>query len=45
MPDLAFTILPEGVLQLNELLSCLAKFDENVSLEAGVENVSISLAF
>lgn len=40
MPTLAFTVLPVGVTQLHDLLSCLAKFDENVSLEACHNNVS-----
>ena len=40
MPTLAFTVLPVGVAQLHDLLSCLAKFDENVSLEASNNNVS-----
>jgi hypothetical protein len=39
MPTLAFTVLPAGVAQLHDLLSCLAKFDENVSLEACNNNV------
>ena len=40
MPTLAFTMLPAGVAQLHDLLSCLAKFDENISLEACNNNVS-----
>jgi hypothetical protein len=40
MPTLSFTVLPAGVAQLHDLLSCLAKFDENVSLEACNNNVS-----
>ena len=34
MPVLLFTILPSGVGALHDLLTCLAKFDEDVSLEA-----------
>ncbi|KEF59798.1 uncharacterized protein A1O9_04646 [Exophiala aquamarina CBS 119918] len=34
MPTFLFTLLPSGVGHLHELLSCLAKFDEDVSLEA-----------
>ena len=40
MPTLAFTVLPGGVAQLHDLLACLAKFDENISLEAKDESVS-----
>lgn len=40
MPTLKFTVLPTGVAQLHDLLSCLAKFDENISLEASNDDVS-----
>lgn len=40
MPTLLFTIAPAGVGQLHDLLTCLAKFDENVSWEATPQNVS-----
>jgi hypothetical protein len=43
MPALGFIVMPVGVAQLHDLLSCLAKFDENVSLEACTNNVSESL--
>lgn len=39
MPVLVFTLVPAGVGQLSDLLTCLAKFDENVSLEATPQNV------
>lgn len=42
MPSLSFTILPAGVAYLHDLLSCLAKFDENLSLEATPQEVYIS---
>jgi len=41
MPALTFTILPPGVAKLHEILLCLAKFDENISLEASADHVSI----
>ena len=39
MPTLAFTVMPAGVGQLYDLLSCLVKFDENISLEAYNDHV------
>jgi hypothetical protein len=44
MPTLTFTVLPAGVAQLHDLLSCLTKFDENISLEAYNNNVSYVLS-
>jgi hypothetical protein len=41
MPVLVFTVAPAGVGQFNDLLTCLAKFDENVSLEATPQNVRL----
>ena len=40
MTTLSCTILPERLDQVHELLTCLAKFDENVSLEASKDQVS-----
>ncbi|KIW66335.1 hypothetical protein, variant [Phialophora macrospora] len=34
MPTLLFTVAPSGVVHLHDFLTCLAKFDEDVSLEA-----------
>lgn len=45
MPTFLFTVLPSGVGHLHELLSCLAKFDEDVSLEATSQFVSPSERF
>ncbi|KIV89626.1 hypothetical protein PV10_07012 [Exophiala mesophila] len=42
MPVLLFTILPSGVGALHDLLTCLAKFDEDVSLEATSQFLRIS---
>lgn len=42
MPTLLFTIAPAAVGQLHDLLTCLAKFDENVSWAATTQNVSVS---
>jgi hypothetical protein len=39
MPLLSFTVLPNGVGQLHDILSCLVKFDENISLEATTNSV------
>lgn len=44
MPTLTFTVLPSGVAELHDLLSCLAKFDENISVEAYNNNVSYVLS-
>ena len=41
MTILKFTIVPTGVAQLHDILSCLAKFDENVSLEASKDYVRL----
>jgi hypothetical protein len=40
MTVLSFTITPAGVGHIHDLLSCLARFDENVSLEASPDSVS-----
>lgn len=34
MASLCFTLLPEALPQLHDVLICLAKFSENVTLEA-----------
>lgn len=34
MPTLLFTVAPSGAAYFHDLLTCLAKFDEDVSLEA-----------
>jgi hypothetical protein len=39
MPILLFTVAPAAVGQLHDLLSCLARFDEDVSWEATPQNV------
>ena len=43
MPILMFTVMPAGVGQLCDLLSCLVKVDENISLEAYDDHVRIDL--
>ncbi|KAK2753388.1 hypothetical protein FQN55_003517 [Onygenales sp. PD_40] len=35
MTDLTFTLLPDALIQLHDVLVCLAKFSESVSIEAG----------
>jgi hypothetical protein len=40
MPTLLFTLGPAGVGHLHDLLVCLAKFDEDVSMEATTSFVS-----
>jgi len=45
MPTLLFTVLPAGVAHLHDLLTCLAKFDENVALEATAQHVSMMFHF
>lgn len=42
MTVLSFTITPTGVGHIHDLLSCLARFDENVSLEASPDSLHIS---
>lgn len=42
MPTFTFTITPVAVAQLHDALSCLAKFDENISLEADAKELRIS---
>ena len=41
MSSFAFTVLPSGVGELHDILSCLMKFDENVALEANSSSVSL----
>ena len=41
MSLLSFTLLPSGVGQFHDLLSCLVKFDENISLEASSNSVRL----
>ena len=41
MTTLSCTILPDRLDQIHEALTCLAKFDENVSLEASTDQVSL----
>jgi len=40
MPSLTFSVTPDGVARLHDLLSCLAKFDDDISIEATSNNVS-----
>ncbi|EXJ90578.1 hypothetical protein A1O1_03681 [Capronia coronata CBS 617.96] len=42
MPTLLFTVGPPGVSAIHDLLTCLAKFDEDVSLEATPQSLRIS---
>ncbi|KIV84811.1 hypothetical protein PV11_00568 [Exophiala sideris] len=42
MPVLLFTVAPQGVGHVHDLLTCLAKFDEDVSLEATPQFLRIS---
>ncbi|KIW19813.1 hypothetical protein PV08_00388 [Exophiala spinifera] len=42
MPTLLFTVGPQGVGYIHDFLSCLAKFDEDVSLEATPQFLRIS---
>ncbi|ETN42992.1 uncharacterized protein HMPREF1541_02150 [Cyphellophora europaea CBS 101466] len=42
MPTFLFSVAPAAVGQLHDLLSCLAKFDETVSLEATPETLRLS---
>lgn len=42
MPTFTFTIGPLEIAQLHDALSCLAKFDENISLEANATELRIS---
>lgn len=42
MPIFTFTITPLAIAQLHEALSCLARFDENISLEANSHELRIS---
>lgn len=40
MPYLSFVIPPVQIGRLHGMLTCLAKFDENISLEASMRSVS-----
>ena len=40
MPTLLFTVAPSGVVHFHDFLTCLAKFDEDVSIEATPQFVS-----
>lgn len=40
MPTLLFTVEAPGAASIHDLLTCLAKFDEDVSLEATPQFVS-----
>ncbi|KIW48515.1 uncharacterized protein PV06_01092 [Exophiala oligosperma] len=42
MPTLLFTVGPQGVGYIHDFLSCLAKFDEDISLEATPQFLRIS---
>ncbi|KAK5955015.1 hypothetical protein OHC33_003694 [Knufia fluminis] len=42
MPTFGFAISPNAIAQLHDALSCLAKFDENISLEATAQELRIS---
>lgn len=42
MPSFTFTLSPTGVTQIHDALSCLARFDENVCLEATAGELRIS---
>ncbi len=41
MPSLSFTVQPSTVGQLHDILACLVKFDENISLEASSNSVRL----
>lgn len=43
MPIFSFTISPAGIAQLHDALTCLAKFDENISLEASAHEVGLTV--
>ena len=40
MTTLTFTVIPTDVTYLHDLLTCLARFDENISVEATAQGVS-----
>lgn len=42
MPTFSFSVLPGGIAQFHDILSCLVRFDENISLEAGSNSFRIS---
>lgn len=41
MPTFSFSVLPGGIAQFHDILSCLVRFDENISLEAGSNSVRL----
>lgn len=43
MHTFLFTVAPAAVGQLHDILTCLAKFDENVSWQATHQTVGFSL--
>ncbi len=43
MPTFLFTVVAQGVGYIHDLLICLAKFDEDVSLEATPQFVSLNI--
>jgi hypothetical protein len=43
MPTFLFTVVPQGVGYIHDLLICLARFDEDVSLEATPQFVSFNI--
>ncbi|KAK2746636.1 hypothetical protein FQN57_002980 [Myotisia sp. PD_48] len=43
MASLSFTLLPEALLQLHGALSCLSKFNDTVSIEAGHDTFRFSV--
>lgn len=45
MPVVRFTLSEEGVNVLRDALSCLAKFSDEVSLDAKRDQVSLMIAF
>ena len=42
MPTLSFTLVPSAISSFHEALSCLAKFDESVTLEVSSTHLSLS---
>lgn len=41
MAHLSFSLLPDALVRLHDVLTCLAKFDESVALEAEYDLVSL----
>lgn len=44
MPTLSFTISPQGLARFHDAISCLAKFNEIVSIEAKERGVSRTIS-